>query len=57
MPTPVRCSIRPHALRVRVPRDRPGVPAPAPALDRSLLLHQALSTQHLVYTGTRPRGL
>jgi diacylglycerol kinase family enzyme len=28
MPTPVRCSIRPAALTVRVPRSRPGVPAP-----------------------------
>lgn len=28
MPTPVRCSIRPGALRVLVPRLRPGVPAP-----------------------------
>jgi hypothetical protein len=26
--TPVQCSIRPSALRVRVPRNRPGVPAP-----------------------------
>ena len=26
--TPVRCSIRPRALRVRVPRHRPGVPPP-----------------------------
>ena len=26
MPTPVRCTIRPRALRVRVPRNRPGVP-------------------------------
>lgn len=25
---PVRCAIRPKALRVRVPRDRPGVPRP-----------------------------
>jgi hypothetical protein len=25
MPTPVRCTIRPKALRVRVPRHRPGV--------------------------------
>jgi len=24
MPTPVRCAIQPRALRVRVPRDRPG---------------------------------
>jgi diacylglycerol kinase family enzyme len=28
MPTPVRCAIRPAALTVRVPRNRPGVPAP-----------------------------
>jgi len=33
MPTPVRCAIRPRALRVRVPRDRPGVPPPKAALD------------------------
>jgi diacylglycerol kinase family enzyme len=29
MPTPVRCTIRPRVLRVRVPRDRPGVLAAA----------------------------
>jgi diacylglycerol kinase family enzyme len=29
--TPVRCTIRPAALRVRVPRDRPGVPDPKPS--------------------------
>ena len=33
MPTPVRCTIRPRALRVIVPKERPGVPAPKPALD------------------------
>ena len=33
MPTPVRCAIRPQALRVRVPRDRPGVRPPKPAWD------------------------
>jgi diacylglycerol kinase family enzyme len=27
-PTPVLCTIRPGALRVRLPRDRPGVPRP-----------------------------
>jgi diacylglycerol kinase family enzyme len=42
MPTPVRCTIRPLALRVRVPRDRPGVPAAIPQIDRTLLLRQAL---------------
>jgi diacylglycerol kinase family enzyme len=43
MPTPVRCTIHPLALRVRVPRDRPGVPEPRPALDWSRLGHQALT--------------
>ena len=43
MPTPVRCTIRPLALRVQVPRDRPGVPAPKPQLDWALLRRQALT--------------
>jgi diacylglycerol kinase family enzyme len=31
VPAPVRCSVRPKALRVRIPRNRPGVPlAPEP---------------------------
>jgi diacylglycerol kinase family enzyme len=33
MPTPVRCTTVPRALRVRVPRDRPGVPPAKPAVD------------------------
>ena len=33
LPTPVRCAIRPRALRVIVPRQRPGVPAPKPPLE------------------------
>jgi diacylglycerol kinase family enzyme len=33
MATPVRCAIRPRALRVRVPRDRPGIRPPKPRLD------------------------
>ena len=37
MPTPVRCAIRPGALRVRVPRDRPGVRPPKPRIDWSAL--------------------
>ena len=36
------CEIRPLALRVRVPRERPGVPAPIPQIDRTLLLRLAL---------------
>ncbi|MER6440145.1 diacylglycerol kinase family protein [Streptomyces sp. NPDC001185] len=31
--TPVHCRVEPGALRVRVPRRRPGVPDPRPALD------------------------
>ena len=32
LPVPVHCAIRPSALRVRVPRDRPGVPPPKPKI-------------------------
>jgi diacylglycerol kinase family enzyme len=44
MPTPVRCTIRPGALRVRVPRHRPGAEARRPELDWSRLRQLALST-------------
>jgi diacylglycerol kinase family enzyme len=43
MPTPVHCTIRPLWLRVRVPRDRPGVPEPRPSLDWARLGRQALT--------------
>jgi diacylglycerol kinase family enzyme len=33
MSTPVTCTVSPGALRVWVPRDRPGVPAPTPPVD------------------------
>jgi diacylglycerol kinase family enzyme len=33
IPTPVRCTVEPGALRVLVPRRRPGVPPAQPALD------------------------
>ena len=33
MRTPVTCTVSPGALRVWVPRDRPGVPAPKPAVN------------------------
>jgi hypothetical protein len=38
---PVHCRVRPGALRVRVPRDRPGVPTPAPTLQLSAVLELA----------------
>ena len=33
LPAPVRCAIRPRALRVVVPKQRPGVPAPKAAIE------------------------
>ncbi|MFG3151631.1 diacylglycerol/lipid kinase family protein [Streptomyces sp. NPDC048219] len=36
--TPVVCTVRPRALRVLLPRDRPGVPPPAPPVDWRRLL-------------------
>jgi diacylglycerol kinase family enzyme len=41
--TPVRCVVRPAALRVRVPRDRPGVPDPKPVMDWNRLRQLALT--------------
>jgi len=41
VPTPVRCSVRPRALRVRVPRDRPGVPPRRPTWNWAQLWHLA----------------
>jgi diacylglycerol kinase family enzyme len=41
--TPVRCTLRPGALRVRVPRDRPGVPDPKPIMDWKRLRQMALT--------------
>ncbi|WP_245822435.1 diacylglycerol/lipid kinase family protein [Lentzea waywayandensis] len=43
MTTPVRCVVRPGALRVRVPRHRPGVPQPRPELDWARLRRLALT--------------
>jgi diacylglycerol kinase family enzyme len=40
---PVRCVLRPAALRVRVPRDRPGVPDPKPIMDWKRLRQIALT--------------
>jgi diacylglycerol kinase family enzyme len=41
MSTPVTCTISPSALRVWVPRDRPGVPAPKPQVNSARLWHLA----------------
>jgi len=41
--TPVRCTIRPSSLRVRVPRDRPGVPDPKPIMNWTRLVQIALT--------------
>jgi diacylglycerol kinase family enzyme len=44
MPTPVRCSVRPGALRVRVPRHRPAARTARAAMDWTRLRQLALST-------------
>jgi diacylglycerol kinase family enzyme len=41
--TPVRCVVQPAALRVRVPRERPGVPDPTPVMDWNRLWQMALT--------------
>ncbi|MFJ3904872.1 diacylglycerol/lipid kinase family protein [Streptomyces sp. NPDC090025] len=38
LPTPVVCTVRPRALRVLVPRDRPGVPAAPPLNWRRIIV-------------------
>jgi diacylglycerol kinase family enzyme len=43
LPRPVRCTIRPGALRVRVPRKRPGVAAPHARMNWTRLRQLALS--------------
>jgi len=43
LPTPVRCTTVPGALRVRLPRNRPGVPPAKPALDWVRLRRLAFS--------------
>lgn len=44
LPTPVHCVVKPGALRVRVPRNRPGVPPPRPRLDWQRLWQLAFRT-------------
>jgi len=52
--TPVRCVVRPGALRVRVPRDRPGVPDPKPIMDWKRLRQMALTLPGGVRTAAAP---
>jgi diacylglycerol kinase family enzyme len=52
LPVPVRCAIRPRALRVWVPRDRPGIPASKPGLDWARL-RQLAGGNH----GPHPAGV
>ena len=51
MPTPVRCVIRPRTLRVRVPRDRPGVRPPKPGIDWPALRALASARSAPIDTG------
>jgi hypothetical protein len=41
MSTPVTCTVSPGALRVWVPRDRPGIAAPKPPVNWATLRHLA----------------
>src|SRR4029453_17723991 len=53
--TPVRCTVQPAALRVRVPRDRPGVPDPKPIMDWKRLRQMALTVPRMGATAQDPR--
>jgi diacylglycerol kinase family enzyme len=43
--TPVHCTVQPGALRVRVPRNRPGVPEPKPVINWHRLWQLALAVR------------
>jgi diacylglycerol kinase family enzyme len=53
--TPVRCTVRPAALRVRVPRHRPGVPDPKPIMDWKRLWQMALTVPRPGATAPDPQ--
>jgi diacylglycerol kinase family enzyme len=57
LPTPVRCVIVPRALRVRVPRIRPGVPPHRPPTDWRLVRRQALDLGRLASPGGQGRAV
>jgi diacylglycerol kinase family enzyme len=51
IPAPVRCTIQPGALRVRVPRDRPGLRPPRPGLSWARLSQLAAPGRARTGTG------
>jgi diacylglycerol kinase family enzyme len=51
--TPVRCTLQPGALRVRVPRHRPGVPEPKPVINWHRLWQIALAIKGTDRAGAR----
>ena len=55
MPTAVRRTIGPLALRVRVPRNRPGVPDQRPPMDWARLRRQALTFTRTAGGGPAPQ--
>lgn len=54
MATPVICTVSPGALRVRVPRNRPGVPAPKPQVNWATLRRLAALRPGGHRAGRRP---
>src|SRR5215472_13884113 len=60
MPTPVQCTIRPGALRVWVPRNRPGVAPPKPPMNwrrlRQLAASRSTSGSAASTSHSRPAG-
>ncbi|MER7952950.1 diacylglycerol kinase family protein [Streptomyces sp. NPDC096079] len=54
LPTPVVCTLRPRALRVRVPRGRPGSPVPPPRLDWRRLTRLAFPEEPAAVGGSGP---
>jgi diacylglycerol kinase family enzyme len=54
LPTPVRCTVRPGALRVRVPRNRPGVPLAKPPMNWRRLRQLAATMARSAGTGKAP---
>ncbi|MET7680560.1 diacylglycerol kinase family protein [Streptomyces sp. NPDC005423] len=54
LPTPVVCTVRPKALRVRVPRNRPGAPYVMPAVDWWRIVRVALGRPYSFTTEEKP---